>query len=234
MRTGQSLEPIYEGGALADAWDPGVHIVNAAPPGLHLWLVGAIDHSLRSRRVRVGVTGYVLAPGLERRLVAYDLIDPVGDGADYLSLARRFLSDIRSAGIPLESIDQWIGDRATVGAHHQVVRDNVAWKRAVLAVLREAPPPGVAASSILVPTPLHRILTPRKRAGSSEHLIGQLHQAMAERPPRLYLHRRCVQLAQDIPRWDGSSRAAEKDGLDRIGYSWEAAHRHHHMWRDDD
>jgi len=234
MRMGMSLEPLLEGGYFARVWDPGRHIIDSVPSGLDLWLVGSIDHSFRSGRAAVGLTGYAVSgPIGARRLVAYDLIDIQGDGADYDQLAASFLAAMSEAGIPLEAVDQWVGDRASVSILTHRRRDNYAWRGAILSALRRAAGvSGAAPSTVRAPQSLWRIATPRKGAGSSEYLMSELRRAMAETPPRLYILRRCRALAAAIPRWDGTRSAAEKDPLDRIGYSWEAAHRHHGLWRD--
>lgn len=252
MRMGASLEPLLEEGFFTEAWDPGQHIVDAVPSGADLWLVGSIDHSFRSGRAVVGVTGYraVGSAGL-RRLTGYDLVSVAGDGADYDRLADQFLAALDMAQIPLESIDQWIGDRAAVSTATYRRRDNLLWRGAVLGALRRrGQARGIVPSTIKAPRPLWDITTPRKRAGSSEYIMSELRRALSEQPSRLYVLRSSIEiaveigrsahlasdmaghLAQAIPRWDGSPGAPEKDHLDRIGYSWEMAHRRHGLWRE--
>jgi len=252
MRSGLSLEPLLEDGYFTSCWEPDRHIVATYPPGADLWVVGSIDHSFRSGRVAVGVTGYRLTgQASTRRLTGYDLVGISGDGADYDRLADQFLAALDMAGIPLDSIDQWIGDRASVSTSTLRRRDNLLWRGAVLGALRRrAQARGIAPSIVKAPRPLWDISTPRKRPGSSEYLMGELRRALSETPSRLYLLRSSIDiaseigrsgrrltgevehLAQAIPRWDGTPGAPEKDHLDRLGYSWEAAHRRYKLWRE--
>lgn len=251
MRMGESLEPLMEAGFFTEAWDPERHIIAAPPSGADLWLVGSIDHSFRSGRAVVGVTGYRAMGGTGvRRLTAYDLVGIAGDGADYDRLADQFLAALDLANIPLDSIDQWIGDRAAVSTATFRRRDNLLWRGAVLGALRRrAQSRGIAPSTVKAPRPLWSISTPRKRAGSSEYLMSEVRRALAEQPGRLYVLRSSIEiaheicraasladavehLAQAIPRWDGTPGAPEKDHLDRLGYSWEMAHRRYGLWRE--
>lgn len=252
MRSGVSLEPLLEAGFFGDCWDPSRHIVHAIPSGADLWLVGSIDHSFRSGRVAVGVTGYhVTGTAPARRLTGYDLVGIAGDGADYDRLADQFLAALDMASIPLEAIDQWIGDRASVSTATLRRRDNILWRGAVLGALRRrALAHRIEPSAVKAPRALWEIGTPRKHPGSSEYLMGELRRALSETPSRLYLLRssidiaeqvggrtetssgQVVHLAEAIPRWNGSPSAAEKDHLDRLAYSWEMAHRRHGLWRD--
>ena len=252
MRMGHSLEPLLEDGFFTECWDPITHIVASVPAGADLWLVGSIDHSFRSGRVAVGVTGYrVTGQSSARRLTAYDLVGISGDGADYDRLAEQFLAALDMAEVPLDSIDQWTGDRASVSTSTLRRRDNLLWRGAVLGALRRrARARGVEPSRIKAPRPLWSISTPRKRPGSSEYIMGEMRRALSEKPPRLYILRSSIEialeigrssnrltgeiehLAQAIPRWDGTPGAPEKDHLDRIGYSWEMAHRRYKMWRE--
>ena len=234
MRMGISLEPLLEAGYFAEVWDPARHVLKALPSGLSLWLVGSIDHSFRSGRVAVGVTAYSVSGAIgSRRLVGYDHLDLLGDGIDYDVVADQFLQALESVGIPLEAIDEWVGDRASVSHLTHRRRDNLTWRGAILAALRRrAVAAGMEPSTIRAPLALWRIATPRKRPGSSEYLMAQLRAAMAEKVPRLYFLQRCQAVTSAIQGWDGTEKSADKDPLDRLGYSWERAHRHFGLWRD--
>lgn len=233
MRMGESLEPILDGGYFVAVWREAL-VVDSIPPGLTLYLVGSLDHSLSEGRMRVGVTGFsVQGHAGGRHLVGYDLVDVRATSARIDEAADLFLTALEEAGIDLGQIDEWVGDRATSDMRHLVTRDNRTWRAAVLAALR-APkrcPRGVAPTSVYAPPSLWEIRTPGKYSGSSWHNMSQLRSAMAAEPPRLYLHRRCSDLAEDFQRWDGRRQSRHKDGLDRIGYAWEAAHRHFDLWR---
>jgi len=252
MRMGLSLEPLLEDGFFTACWSPERHIIASVPAGADLWVIGSIDHSFRSGRVAVGVTGYrVTGTAPARRLTGYDLVGISGDGADYDRLADQFLAALEMADIGLATIDQWVGDRASVSTSTLRRRDNLLWRGAVLGALRRrAQAKGVAPSTIKAPHTLWAISTPRKRPGSSEYIMGEMRRALSEEPSRLYLLRSSIEiateigrsahrmtgevehLAQAIPRWDGSPGAPEKDHLDRIGYSWEMAHRRYGLWRE--
>jgi len=233
MRMGLSLTPLLEDGYFTRVWDPDRHI-QAPRPGLHLRLIGSIDHSFRSGRVAVGVTGYHVSglPG-SRRLVGYDLVDVLADGADYDRVAVQFMDALDAAGIPLEAIDQWVGDRASVSTLTYRRRDNFTWRGAILALLRaRAAARGISPSTVFAPTTLWRISTPKKHPGSSEYIMGEMRRALAEDPSRLYLAPGSEHVIHSVATWDGRPAAPEKDPLDRLGYSWEAAHRHEGIWRD--
>jgi|FLOH01.1.fsa_nt_gi hypothetical protein len=233
MRMGESLEPIFDDGYFAAVWREEL-IIESLPHGLNLWLVGSIDHSIRDGRMRIGVTGYnVQGRADSRQLVGYDLIDVKAGGADIDEAANLFLLALADAGIPLESIDQWVGDRSTTDRAHLIVRDNREFMRAILRALRSPRwnQKRDPAAKIKVPRELYDIKTPKKWNGSSWHNMSQMRSAMAAKSPRLYIMRRCVHIIEDIQRWDGRKQSPHKDGLDRLGYSWEAAHRRHDLWR---
>jgi hypothetical protein len=232
MRMGESLEPIFEDAYFAQVWRDSL-VVDSVPPGVDLWLVGSLDHSLAEGRMRVGVTGYqVQGPASARRLVAWDLVDVKATSARIDEAANLFLDALDEAGIEIGQIDQWIGDRSTADRRHLVRRDNNVWKGAVLLAMRTPRRAGGRPpASIKAPRALWEIVTPSKHGGSSDYLMAQLRSAMAEEPPRLRFLRRCRHVIEDVQRWDGSKASPHKDGLDRVGYSWEMAHRHFGLWR---
>lgn len=238
MRRGESLEPIFEEGYFSAVWRDEL-LIDFVPAGLDLWLIGSIDHSIRDGRMRIGVTGYrVQGEADSRQLVGYDLVDTRAGGANIDEAAALFLQDLDAAGIPLDSIDQWVGDRSTTDRAHLVVRDNREFMRAVLRALRtprwipkDANGRPLPQSSVKVPRPLYEIKTPRKWNGSSWHNMAQMRSAMGSKPPRLFIMRSCKHVIQDFQRWDGRKASRHKDGLDRLGYSWETAHRRYDLWR---
>jgi hypothetical protein len=223
---GISLEPILEGAFFAGVWRDSL-VVDEAPDEA-LYLVGNLDHGLIEGRMRVGVTGFrVSGPPSARRLSAWDLIDLRGTDARVDEMAEVFLRALDTHGIPLDAIDEWIGDRAIVANSRLVRRDNYTWRGAVLSALRRR----AGDDSIRAPRSLWDIRTPRKRSGSNVYLMEQLRSAMAEDPPRLRFLRHCALIQEDVQRWDGRRTSPNKDGLDRLGYAWEAAHRHYGLWR---
>lgn len=227
MRMGISLEPILEDAFFASVWRDSL-VVDEIPPEETLFLVGNLDHGLIEGRMRVGVTGFsVHGPLKARRLSAWDLVDLRGSDARVDDMAELFLRELDTHGIPLESIDAWVGDRAIVANSKLVRRDNYTWRGAVLQALRRR----AHDDSVRAPRSLWEIRTPRKRAGSSVYLMEQLRSAMAEDPSRIHFLRHCALIQEDVQRWDGTRTSPNKDGLDRLGYAWETAHRHYGLWR---
>jgi hypothetical protein len=232
MRMGQSLEPIMEDAYFSEVWRD--ELIQPPPVAQELYLVGSLDHSLTEGRMRIGVTGFrVVGTVSTRKLIGYDLIDVKATGARIDEAAELFLSALDDAGIALEQIDQWVGDRATSDMRHLVKRDNREWVAAVLRALRSPKrcAVGIAPTSVRVPRSLYVITTPKKFGGSSWHNMNRLRRAMAADPSELYLHPRCCHIVEDIQRWSGAKASPHKDGLDRLGYAWEAAQKHFGLWR---
>lgn len=227
MRMGESLEPIQEDAFFASVWRDSL-VIREVPEGSDLYLIGNLDHGLIEGRMRVGVTGYrVKGPVGHRRLVAYDLIDLRGTGCRIDEMADLFLRALDEAGMTLENIDEWVGDRAIVANVKLVKRDNYSWRGAVQEALRRK----TRDETARVGRALWDIRTPKKKTGSSVYLTEQLRSAMGEEPPRIYFLESCTLIQADIQKWDGSRTSEHKDGIDRLGYSWEAAHRHFGLWR---
>jgi hypothetical protein len=231
MRMGESLEPILDDAFFGDVWRDDL-VVSSVPPGINYYLVGNLDHGLKEGRMRLGVTAYhVTGPRRARRLVGYDILDLRGTSANLDAMARLFLDECERRSIDLADIDAWVGDRAIIANQGLVRRDNMMWRGAVLKELRLRAPAHVAKDTIKAPRSLWDIRTPRKRLGSSVYLMEQLRMALADEPPRLYFLDYCVHIAEDVQKWDGSKGSRHKDGLDRLGYGYEQAHRHFGLWR---
>lgn len=232
QRMGESLEPLYEGTFFSDVWREEL-LVDSRPAG-DLWLIGSLDHGMRQGRLRVGVSGWrVEGRAGERRLYGCLLCEIAGSSASEYEAARDFLTALDRAEIPLDAIDEWVGDRATVSSTTLVRRDNLTWRGSILRVLRERQP-DTPPTAIYAPRQLWEIRVPRKVAGSVDYGLSVLRGAMAESPPRYtILREHCPYLPQDVQRWDGRWKAAEKDGLDMARYALEAAYRHYGLWRDE-
>ena len=225
MRMGLSLEPILEDAYFAKVWRESL-ICDDYPDGLYL--IGNLDHGLIEGRMRVGLTGFAVhGPIGARRLTAYDIIDLRGTGARIDEMADLFLRELDCHEIPLDQIDEWIGDRAIYASVKMVRRDNFSWRGAVQQALRRK----ARDETLRAPPSLWSIRTPSKRSGSNEYTKEQIRAAMSEEPPRIFFCRWCQLIQEDVQKWDGSRGSPHKDGLDRLGYGWEAAHRHFGLWR---
>jgi len=230
MRMGDSLEPIFEAGYFAETWTDAIITDREPPEGA--WTILSIDHGMRQGRLRIGLSAWNIERKLGIRWLTGELLAEVrGSSANEVDAAHEFINELEMAGIPLDSLDEAVGDRSLQANHGLVVRGNMSIRNAFLQALRMRAPAGTVLATVRCPPELWGISTPAKKSGSPEYRLTEMKRAMADNPPRLLIHRRCKLLPQDMQRWDGRYSAPEKDGLDMFGYAFERAYKHFNLWR---
>jgi hypothetical protein len=222
QRMGLSLRPFLEETYFSRVWTADVLHDD---PGVGGWLVGGIDYSTKDGRTRVVIAKW-WAEGNPRAFYGHVIVDLKASTSDPDTVARELLDALAEAEIEIGDVDAWIGDRAAISDRGFVVRDNRAFRAAVLQELRHrAKDPRIAA-----PRALWEIRTPKKRGGSSWAAKAFLRSLISHHPPRLRVMRRCSHIIEDFEQWDGTDRSTSKDGLDALGYGAEVGARHYGLW----
>lgn len=222
MRMGLSWEPLIEGAWFREAWSEEAWDDSPKEGG---YVVGGVDYSTQATRTRVVVAAWYVSG--RRDLSGHVVLDYRSTSSSLDTIASELLNEFERAGIPLDAVDEWVGDRAAIADAGLVRRDNMLFRNAMLAEWRRR------GKTTGLPRQLWEIATPKKRSGSSWHVMSLLHTLLNARPkPNLLLMRRCQILGQNFQRWDGRKNSVEKDGLDALGYSYQRAARSLGLWRD--
>jgi hypothetical protein len=222
QRCGRSLRPFLDENYFSKVWTSEVIDDN---PGIGGWLVAGIDYSTKDGRTRFVLVKWYAA-GSPRSFLGHVVVDVRATTSDPDTVAREVLDALKVAGIPVESIDAWVGDRAAIADRGLTYRDNVAFRSAMLGELRRRS----NNASLKAPQALWEIKTPRKPAGYSWAAKSFIRNMLSHKPTQLHIMSRCVHLIEDFESWDGTAQSRFKDGLDALGYGAEVGARHYGLW----
>ena len=216
-RAGLSRYPTREG-VYFSAW--GEHLISEEPPPAGALVAVGIDHGSRPGAERVIVVA--MDSSIEERV--WVLGDYKSDGrTESADDARGILTMLSEAGLALEDIDLWVGDRAHHGDHRGGRKSNDRLRLHIARVL------GIDTHQrgwmLRLPESLRRLRTPRKYEGSVWEGVSVMHQLMVDR--RFLVHPRCKHLVADIETWEGSTRDPSKDGIDGCRYAIQALQEYH-------
>lgn len=210
MRLGRSRHPRLDC-AYFSAWGP--HLIEEAAPTPGARVAIGIDHGSapgRQRSTLVAVAGH----GLHARV--WVLGHHQGDGrTESQDDARGILRMLDTAGLSIDHVDLWVGDRAHGGDRRGGYKSNQRLRAAIAEAMGyDTSSPGWMSR---LPRPLQYIETPRKYARS--HLEGAevLHRLMVAK--RLRVDPSAAPLIRDFERWQGDKLAPEKDGIDSARYA---------------
>jgi hypothetical protein len=223
MRMGESLEPILD-----DAFFSAVFSADCLKDDVAgfvgSYTVGSLDWSTTDGRTRFLLTGWLPRSTPVRHLEGVIVLDLRIESPDPEKVASAVVRAMDDASIPIESVDAWIGDRAAIADRGLVRRDNVSFLNAIRYELKKS---GRKPTRAMID-----IITPRKRAGSSWHLMILIRSMLAA--GYLSILRRCTEIVSDITLWDRKKNSPHKDGLDALGYAVWRASQKYDLWTDPD
>jgi hypothetical protein len=217
MRMGRTRTPLTEG-AYFSAWHPGLirpcrpGTPGGPPAGMPLGI--GIDHGSKpgAQRATLVAVGGV---GIHARV--WVLGHYRGDGrTESEQDARGILDMIERAGVKLEDIDRWIGDRAHGGDRRGGAKSNFRLQQAIAEALKIDT--GRRRWTEKLPEPLRKMRQPDKYSRSIWEGCEILHRTMIGADPQLCVDPSCVPLIEDFGSWQGSTRDPHKDGLDSARY----------------
>ena len=221
MRLGRSRHPRLNT-AYFSAWGP--HLVADPSPTPGARVAIGIDHGSapgRQRATLVAVSGH----GLHARAWVLDHYQGSGR-TESEEDARGILAMLDRAGLGVQHVDLWVGDRAHGGDRRGGYKSNGRLLAAIAEALgHDTRTPGFMSK---LPKSLQYIETPRKYARSAFEGAEVLHRMMVAK--RITIAPAAAPLIRDIERWQGDRLAPEKDGIDSMRYAVvgvleQAAHR---------
>ena len=212
MRMGRSRTPRRKT-AYFSGWGP--HLVGECRPTPGALVGIGIDHGSKPGAQRAVLTA-VAGSGLQGHVWVMD--EYRGEGrTESEEDAAGILAMLDRAGLRLEDVDLWIGDRAHHGDRRGGQKSN---ERLMQAIAK-----GVGADvgrrgwSDRLPVALRRMCTPRKYDRSMWEGMEIVHRLTVSKPPRITFSPRCKWLPESMERWEGSTTDPLKDGLDALRYT---------------
>jgi hypothetical protein len=192
----------------------GSHLIGPTTPKPGAQVAVGIDHGSKPGAQRAVV---IAVDHVSGRPMVHVMAEYYADGRTTSDDdARGILDMLTRAGVSLEHVDWWIGDRSHRGDKRGGYKSNHRLQQAI-ARHRGIDPMKDRTWKRKLPRALARIMVPRKYDGSVWDGCEVLHRLMVEE--RIRLDPATLHLQEDINEWRGSFVDPHKDGIDALRYA---------------